>query len=60
MSEEHSRLDLEPGADPRPGQKIEIVPAHGCTTINLHDRFYGVRDDRVETVWEIAGRGKSR
>lgn len=60
LSEEHSRLDLAPGADLRSGDKIEIVPAHGCTTINLYDRFYGVRDGRVETVWEIAGRGKVR
>lgn len=60
LSEEHSRLDLAPGADPRPGEKIEIIPQHGCTTINLHDRFYGVREGRVETVWEIQGRGKFR
>ena len=60
LSEEHARLDLKPGANPRPGDKIEVIPGHGCTTINLHDRFYGVRDGRVETVWEIAARGRFR
>jgi len=26
--------------------------------MNLHERVYGVRGDRVEVVWEVAGRGK--
>ncbi len=60
LSEEHARLDLKPGADLRPGDKIEVIPGHGCTTINLHDRFYGVREGRVETLWEIAARGRFR
>ena len=61
LSEEHARLDLDDnGPDLRPGDKIEIIPTHGCTTINLHDRFFGTRGDLVETVWEIAGRGRSR
>ena len=59
MSEEHCRADVE-DADLRPGDKVEIIPSHGCTTINLHDRFYGIRDGRVEAVWEISGRGKVR
>ncbi len=57
LSEEHGHLYLE-DADPRVGEKVELIPSHGCTTINLHDRFYGVRGDRLEAVWPIAGRGK--
>jgi D-serine deaminase-like pyridoxal phosphate-dependent protein len=59
LSEEHGTLELQ-GASPRLGDKIELIPSHGCTTINLHDRFYGVRNGRVEAVWEIAGRGAFR
>jgi D-serine deaminase-like pyridoxal phosphate-dependent protein len=60
LSEEHGRVRIQdPSAGPyRAGDRIELIPSHGCTTINLHDRFYGVRDGRVEAVWEIAARGK--
>ncbi|GAB4344454.1 MAG: DSD1 family PLP-dependent enzyme [Candidatus Abyssubacteria bacterium] len=57
LSEEHGHLYLE-DADPEVGQKIELIPSHCCTTINLHDRFYAVRGDRLEAVWPIAARGK--
>lgn len=57
LSEEHSIADVA-DADLRPGQKVEIVPSHGCTTINLHDRFHVLRDGVVVDVWEIAGRGR--
>lgn len=60
ISEEHGRLVLQDGVGLRVGDKIELIPSHGCTTINLHDRFYAVRDGRLEAVWEIAGRGKAQ
>ena len=51
---------------PRPGKsslavgdKLELVPSHGCTTINLHDRYYAVRKGKVEAVFPILARGKS-
>ena len=25
------------------GDKVEIVPNHGCTTINLHDNYHVIR-----------------
>lgn len=59
LSEEHGRLDVtNSDADLRPGDKIELIPSHGCTTINLHDKFYGIRDGTLECIWDIAGRGK--
>lgn len=59
QSEEHVKIQLPGASCPlRPGDKIHIIPSHGCTTINLHDRFYGVRNGIVETVWDIAGRGR--
>ncbi len=57
LSEEHGHLYLE-DADPKVGEKIEVIPSHGCTTINLHDKFYAVRGQRLEAIWDIAGRGK--
>ncbi len=60
LAEEHTRLELSAGATLRPGDQIEIIPSHGCTTVNLHDTAYAVRGGRVEDVWPITGRGKSR
>jgi D-serine deaminase-like pyridoxal phosphate-dependent protein len=60
LSEEHGKIRLAGESDLKPGDKIEFIPSHGCTTINLHDQYYGVRGDRLETVWEIAARGKVR
>jgi len=57
LSEEHGHLYLE-DADPKVGDKVELIPSHCCTTINLHDRYYACRGDRLEAVWPIAGRGK--
>ena len=60
LSEEHGTMDAEPSVDLKPGDKLEILPSHCCTTVNLHDRYYGVRNGIVESVWEIAARGKSQ
>jgi len=40
------------------GDKILLIPSHCCTTVNLHDVLYVVRNGVVEDVWPIAGRGK--
>jgi D-serine deaminase-like pyridoxal phosphate-dependent protein len=61
LSEEHGKMTFEAAnSSLKVGDKIEFFVSHGCTTINLHDRYYGVRDARLEAVWDIAGRGKSR
>jgi len=58
LSEEHAVLQHEGGPHLRMGQQVEIWPNHGCTTVNLHDQFVALRDDMVEDVWPIDGRGK--
>lgn len=58
LSEEHATLEREDGAALQPGDKVEIVPNHGCTTINLHDYYHVIRDGRLEAMWPVAGRGK--
>ncbi len=61
LSEEHGKVEFKvPNRDLRPGDKVEFIPSHGCTTINLFDFYHAIRDDRLEAVWEVAGRGKSR
>jgi D-serine deaminase-like pyridoxal phosphate-dependent protein len=60
LSEEHARLGVANGAGVELGEKVELLPSHGCTTVNLHDRAYAVRDGRVVEVWDVAGRGRSQ
>lgn len=60
INEEHTILTLERmlEKDLGIGEKIELIPTHGCTTINLHECFYGIRENRVESIWRIQARGK--
>jgi D-serine deaminase-like pyridoxal phosphate-dependent protein len=59
--DEHGRLmTTEPGRLPRLGQLIEFFPPHCDPTINLYDRIYAMRGDKVEAVWEVSGRGRSQ
>jgi len=57
LSEEHGFLQRKGGPKLHSGDPVELIPSHGCTTINLHDEYYVVRDDVVEAVWPIAARG---
>lgn len=58
-SEEHGALKVT-DAMLRVGDKIELIPTHCCTISNLHDNFYCLRNDELEAVWKIAGRGRSQ
>jgi D-serine deaminase-like pyridoxal phosphate-dependent protein len=40
------------------GERIAFHPAHVCTTVNLSDQLFAVRDGRVEAVWPVAARGR--
>jgi D-serine deaminase-like pyridoxal phosphate-dependent protein len=57
--EEHLILHLEgPAVDLQVGDKIEMILSHVCTTVNLHERYFGMRDGVLETVWDIPARGR--
>ena len=59
LSEEHGHLNIAASARKyRVGERLAIIPNHVCSTVNMHNRIYGVRGEQVETVWEVAGRGK--
>lgn len=59
LSEEHGYINIETRVEGlNVGEQLELIPSHGCTTINLHDYFYGIRDGIVECIWPIEARGK--
>ena len=58
--DEHGRLTVvDPSRAPKLGERIEFFPPHCDPTINLYDRIYAMRADKVEAVWDIAARGRS-
>jgi D-serine deaminase-like pyridoxal phosphate-dependent protein len=58
MSQEHGKVELEGEAcDLKVGDKMELWVRDANDTINLYDKFYAVRNDVVEAVWDIPARG---
>ena len=41
------------------GQKLELIPAHVCPTINLYDFFYVRKGNKIIDKWKILARGKN-
>lgn len=61
LSEEHGKILVSnEDISLKPTDKLEILPTHCCTNVNLHDRYYGIRNGIVETVWRISARGRSQ
>ncbi|NPV09521.1 MAG: DSD1 family PLP-dependent enzyme [Anaerolineae bacterium] len=58
LSEEHGTLDGPGATSLKLGDKVELIPSHGCTTINLHERYFIVQGDRVVDMWPIEARGR--
>jgi D-serine deaminase-like pyridoxal phosphate-dependent protein len=58
MNEEHTQLKSI-GADLEIGQKIELIPAHICPTINLHDYIHVIKNNEYCGKWAILARGKN-
>ena len=46
------------GPEPRVGDRIELVPSHIDTTVNLHDQYLFVRGGSVEGACPVSARGK--
>ena len=46
------------GARLVPGERIELIPSHCDTTVNLYDHYVCVRNGVVEAVWPIVARGR--
>ena len=59
LSAEHTTMELKrPSAEPKVGDRVEMVAGYSDTTIHLHESIVGLRKGVVETVWPISGRGK--
>jgi hypothetical protein len=59
-SEEHTAIMMPNHRDTRVGDRVEIIPSHGCTTSNLYREFVVHRGGVVEDVWPIEGSGRQR
>jgi len=52
LSEEHGNLAAG-ASELAAGMKLELIPSHNDTTINLHSEYYVVRGDEVIAIWPI-------
>ncbi|MBI9045132.1 MAG: DSD1 family PLP-dependent enzyme [Anaerolineaceae bacterium] len=58
LSAEHGVLEIKDSdIKIKVGDRVNFVVGYGDWTVFLHNQMYGVRDDVVEMVWEIQGRG---
>jgi len=61
FSEEHGHVNVsQSDRSYTVGERLNVIPNHVCSTVNMHDEIYGVRGEQVETVWRVAARGKVR
>jgi len=61
LSAEHAILELSaPNDSITVGDTVEFVVGYSDTTVHLHEEMYAIRNGRVEAVWPISVRGKSR
>jgi D-serine deaminase-like pyridoxal phosphate-dependent protein len=59
--DEHGRLDLtHASVAVKVGDRLEFTVPHCDPSVNLYDRIYCLRGDRVEAVWPIAARGMAQ
>ncbi len=59
LNAEHGHLRLGPAArDLKIGDRVEMISGYSDMTVFLHDVIYGIRDDRVEIVLDVAARGR--
>jgi D-serine deaminase-like pyridoxal phosphate-dependent protein len=57
-SEEHMTIELSGKRDFNVGDRLEIIPSHGCTTSNLYREFFVQQNGEIIATWPIDGSGK--
>ena len=61
INEEHGMLDLSAcNRKPQIGEQLRIIPNHACVVTNLHDEIVAHREGKVEAIWQVLARGKTR
>jgi D-serine deaminase-like pyridoxal phosphate-dependent protein len=58
LSEEHAHLRGEGIASLHAGDRVELVPSHADTTLNMHDVYNVVRNGELVDQWPILGARK--
>lgn len=53
LSEEHAIIVGEGVGELEPGARVELIPSHGDTTINLHEVYYVRRGGEIVDTWPI-------
>lgn len=53
-SEEHTTFD---GLHANVGDKVRVIPSHGCTTHGLHRKMWVTRGNVIVDLWPIEGAG---
>ncbi len=54
VAEEHTVIE---NMDVEVGEKIRLIPPHGCTTNNLYERMWITKNNIIEDAWPLEGRG---
>jgi D-serine deaminase-like pyridoxal phosphate-dependent protein len=57
LAEEHTVVETTDSAL-RVGDRVEVIPAHCCATMNLHRNCVAVRKGRIEALWTIDASGR--
>jgi D-serine deaminase-like pyridoxal phosphate-dependent protein len=59
LSAEHGTLHLEPTAGSlKIGDRLEFIPGYSDMTCVMHDHFLGFRNNQLEVIWPLEGRGR--
>ncbi|MBR5439373.1 MAG: alanine racemase [Clostridia bacterium] len=58
-SEEHFQLH-NPSKKFNVGDKVLLIPAHCCSTVNLYDKIYFVKDGKITRRVQVSARGCSK
>jgi D-serine deaminase-like pyridoxal phosphate-dependent protein len=57
--DEHGILEWDEGqTGPEIGDRLEMIPSHIDTTVNLYDYYYACRKGKLEAIWSVAARGQ--
>ena len=57
MDADHAIYRLRPKSPLEIGQQLCLIPAQQDAMVSRWDRFVGIRDGKVEAVWDIEARG---
>jgi D-serine deaminase-like pyridoxal phosphate-dependent protein len=57
LSAEHATVELSKPSDfPAIGDRLEFAVGYSDTTIHLHEKIFGLRNSRIENVWQVDAR----